>query len=215
MKKIILSALAVIAFGQSYGQTIKTDAGTFAKPKAGDIIFEVNFAPDLTGKGLFSLPTLSSDLGLVGVKARKFVSDTKAYRGTANLSILDSGVEGTDTNFTIGAGFGVEHHLKGAERLSTYWGYEGKFGYVTGSENFTEEDYYGDSYSYSEKVSKFGLGANVFTGFDYYIIPNVYLGVEISYGMAIANISPEEGDSITKFELAPGISPSFRLGWRL
>lgn len=211
MKKIILSAIAVVAFGQSYGQTIKTDAGTFTKPKAGDIIFEVNFAPDLTGKSLFSLPTLSSDLGLVGVKGRKFVTDTKAYRAIANLSILDSGVKGQTTNFTIGAGLGVENHLKGAERLSTYWGYEGKIGYVSGSETITDEFGHEDVV----KGSKFGLGANVFTGFDYYIIPNIYLGVEISYGIAIANISPEIGDSTTKFELAPGISPSFRLGWRL
>lgn len=211
MKKIILSVMAVIAFGHSYGQSIKTNAGTFMKPKAGDIIAEVNFAPDLLGMGLFSLPTLSNDLGLVGVKGRKFLTDTKAYRLIANLSIVDSGVKGEDTNFAIGAGFGVENHLKGAERLSTYWGYEGKIGYVSGSESYTDD--YGDTDTV--KGTKFGIGANAFTGFDYYIIPNVYLGVEVSYGIAIASISPEHGDSTTKFELAPGITPSFRLGWRL
>jgi outer membrane protein W len=94
--------------------------------------------------------------------------------------------------------------MGGAERLSTYWGYEGNIGYV--SSNGTDTD--------SGKSTKFGLGANVFTGFDYYIMPKIYLGAEVSYGLAVTNTKPDGGDGVTKIQLAPSITPSFRIGWQ-
>lgn len=183
---------------------IKTDAGTFNKPTTGDIIMEVNFAPNLSGQGIFSLPTFSNDLGVVGLKGRKFISDQKALRAMANLSVSDSGEKDSETEFTVAAGLGIEHHFEGAERLSTYWGYEANVGYVSGME---------DSGLGLIKQTKLGLGASVFTGFDYYIVPNLYLGAEVSYGIAVTNTKPDGGDDITKFELAPGITPFFRMGW--
>lgn len=188
---------------------IKTDAGTFNKPRSGDIIMEINFAPNLSGEGIFTLPTFSNDLGVVGLKARKFISDKKALRAMANLSVSDSGEDGSETEFTIAAGLGLEHHLSGAERFSTYWGYEASLGYVKGyGEDFGE---FGEAFLF--KQTKFGFGANVFTGFDYYIIPKLYLGAEVAYGLAVTNTKPDGGDSVIKFELAPGITPFFRMGW--
>lgn len=207
MKKLFLHIFIFTSI--SVTAQIKTDAGTFTKPSQGTIIMEINFAPNLSGDGIFSLPTFNNDLGVVGVKARKFLSETKAVRAMANLSVSNSGIEGADTQFTVAAGIGIEHHLKGAERLSTYWGYEANLGYVSGlNESFDE---FGDAFS--SKETKIGLGANLFTGFDYYIIPNVYLGAEVAYGLAITNTKPDGGDGITKFELAPGITPFFRMGW--
>ena len=187
MKKVLFSAAALLAFGFANAQDIKTDAGTFTKPKSGTYIMEASMTPNVTGGGIFSLPSLNRDLGLLGIKVRNFSSDSKAIRMGANLSVLNSGEDNVDTEFTVGASIGVEHHMKGAERLSTYWGYEGNVGYVS---------------------------SNAFTGFDYYIMPKIYLGVEVSYGLAVTNTTPDGGDGVTKIQLAPGITPSFRMGWQ-
>jgi|TARA_B110000014_G_C19979361_1_gene507105 hypothetical protein len=204
MKKSLLTLTLLAAFGFSKAQEIKTNAGTFTKPQGGEIIMEINFSPDLTGNpAIFSLPTLSDDMDLVGIKARKFLSETKAYRAIANLSISNSGEEDAETSFSLGAGFGIENHMKGAERLSTYWGYEGKLGFVKALDE-----------EIGLETTKFGIAGNIFTGFDYYIVPNIYLGAEVSYGLAVTNKKPDGGDGETKFELAPGVTPTFRLGWR-
>ena len=204
MKKNLFSAAALLAFGFANAQDIKTDAGTFTKPKAGTYIMEATMTPDITGGGIFSLPTLNSDLGMLGIKVRKFSSDTKALRLAANLSILNSGEDDVDTEFSVGVSAGVEHHMGGVERLSTYWGYEGNLGYV--SSNGTDAE--------PGKSTKLGLGANLFTGFDYYIMPKIYLGAEVSYGLAVTNTKPDGGDGVTKIQLAPSITPSFRIGWQ-
>ena len=204
MKKLLLSALAVCAISTASAQ-ITTNAGTFNKPTAGSIIMEVNFSPDLTGgAGMFSLPTISSNSETVGLKARKFVSDTKAYRAAANISVTNDN-DGTDstTDFLVGLGFGIEKHFTGAERLSTYWGYGAHVGYDHKQLDPDTDD------------DTIGLGANVFTGFDYYVMPNIYLGAEVSYGAAFTSQTVGEGDAVTNVSLAPGITPTLRLGWKL
>ena len=218
MKKIILSAAAVFTFGVASAQ-IKTDAGTFTKPVAGTVIMEVTMTPNIAGGGIFSLPSLNNELGLVGIKIRKFNSDKQALRLAANLSVLNSseevGGEKADTEFAVGFAAGVEHHLAGAERLSTYWGYEGNLAYV--SDNGTVGDFdpeTGEGDLGSGKLTKIGFGANLLAGFDYYIMPKIYLGAEVSYGLAVTSTKPEEGDAVTKIQLQPGITPSFRLGWQ-
>jgi hypothetical protein len=88
--------------------------------------------------------------------------------------------------------------MKGASRLSTYWGYEGNLGY---SKN-------------ALKTSTLGLSAQLFTGCDYYIVPNVYLGCELNYGLSVISTTPDAGDGSTSIGLNPGLSPTLRMGWR-
>jgi hypothetical protein len=214
MKKVLFSAAALLAFGFANAQDIKTDAGTFTKPTSGTYIMEATMTPDLAGGGIFSLPSLNSDLGMLGIKVRNFSSESKAMRLGANLTMLNSGEEGEDTQFTVGLSVGVEHHMKGAERLSTYWGYEGSLGYVSGYEEMESDDPFAPGFTIMVKETKFGFGANVFTGFDYYIMPKIYLGAEVSYGLAVTNEKPDGGDGVTSIELSPSITPSFRLGWQ-
>ena len=214
MKKVLFSAAALLAFGLANAQDIKTDAGTFTKPTSGTYIMEATMTPDLAGGGIFSLPSLNSDLGMLGIKVRNFSSDSKAMRLGANLTMLNSGEEGEDTQFTVGLSVGVEHHMKGAERLSTYWGYEGSLGYVSGYEEMESDDPFAPGFTIMVKDTKFGFGANVFTGFDYYIMPKIYLGAEVSYGLAVTNEKLEGMDGKTSIELSPSITPSFRLGWQ-
>lgn len=203
MKKITLTMAALFAISFANAQ-IKTDAGTFTKPTAGTYVMEASMTPNVTGGGIFALSTLNSDLGMIGIKARKFSSDAKALRLGANLTVVNSGEDDVDTEFAVGVSVGVENHMSGAERLSTYWGYEGNVGFVSSN---------GDV-NIPGKNTKIGLGANLFTGFDYYIMPKIYLGAEVSYGLAVTNTKPDGGDGVTKVELSPSITPSFRLGWQ-
>ncbi|MBS7787469.1 hypothetical protein KIH23_09190 [Flavobacterium sp. CYK-55] len=214
MKKIILSTVALFAFGIASAQ-IKTDAGTFAKPAAGTWIVEATMTPDLTGGGIFKLSNVgSSDWGILGVKARKFSSDKSALRFAGNLHVVSSGEKNVNgdnaaAEFTVAASVGVEKHMAGAERLSTYWGYEGTLAYM----NENARDAAGNILD--DKSTKIGVGANVFTGFDYYIMPKIYLGAEVSYGLALTSSKAgEDADNVTKIELSPSITPSFRIGWQ-
>jgi hypothetical protein len=210
MKKILaLSALTLGLFTAANAQQITTNAGTFSKPTAGSQLFEVTFAPNIAGTtdgnvGLFSLPNISnSNPGLTGIKYRKFTSDTRAVRMIANFSLVNSSGSNQEstTNYSAAFGYGVEHHNKGAQRLSTYWGYQGYLGLASVNGN-------------GGKVNTVSAGADVLTGFDYYIVPNVYLGLELSYGLGLVNNSYDGGGSTTNLQLAPGITPFFRLGWR-
>jgi hypothetical protein len=124
-------------------------------------------------------------------------------RYSANLSFVDTGVKdasGTKVPaaYTVAVGVGIENHMKGAERLSTYWGYEGAL--------MMSKD--------AAKTSSIGVGAQLFTGCDYYIMPNVYLGAEVNFGLGVTSVTPDGGDGVTAISLQPGINPNLRLGWR-
>ena len=215
MKKIILTVAAVFALSFANAQ-IKTDAGTFTKPSAGSLQFELSFSPNIAGaaSSMFSLPNFYGS-NIPGIRARKFMSETKAMRYTGNVSVANSGEEGADTDFTVALGVGVENHMKGAERLSTYWGYEGNIGFQSTSGVAGTFDEFGDPLTDgTPKQTTLGLSAQVFTGFDYYIMPNIYLGCEINYGIAILNTKPDGGDGVTSFKVQPNVLPAFRLGWR-
>ena len=203
MKKIILSIIAVFAFGLANAQ-IKTNAGTFTKPTKGSIHVELSFSPNIAGPAstMFSLPSFYGS-STPGVKVREFVSDTKAIRYIGNFKVDNSGVKGQDTEFNVAAGIGVENHMKGAERLSTYWGYEGNVGFQ--SKNAA---------GLNPKSTEIGVSAQVFTGFDYYIMPNIYLGCEVNYGIAIINNKPDGADGTTSIKIQPAVLPALRLGWR-
>lgn len=214
MKKILLTTVMALSTVAVFGQ-LKTDAGTFEKPSAKSIMFEINFAPDLTGQSMFSLPFLAQGSDIVVVKGRRFLSDSKAIRALANIAIKS---EENAKNTTFALGGGLEKHYMGRERLSTYFGFGAGFG--LNADTQTEEDFVdpitGEVFEgESATTTTLALSAGLFTGFDYFIMPDIYLGVEINYGLGINSVSPEEGDATTTFMLAPGVSPAIRLGWRM
>lgn len=201
MKKIILSALALCAFTFASAQ-IKTDAGTFTKPTAGSTQLEVSFTPNLAGGPMFANPGVPG-VPTTGMTLRKFSSETKAMRYSANVSFFNPGTKNAagDNNpstYTIAVGMGIENHMKGSERLSTFWGYQGSL--MLGKD--------------AAEASAIGVGAQLFTGCDYYIMPNIYLGAEVNFGLSIVNAKPKAGDGTTSIALNPGINPNLRLGWR-
>jgi len=195
MKKIILTVAAVFALSFANAQS-------YTKPSAGSTQVEVTFTPNLSSDAMFANSSFYGS-ETTGLRMRKFSSDTKAMRYTANLSVTSSGKvdaagEKEPTAFLAAVGLGIENHMKGADRLSTYWGYEG-------SVMFGKD---------VAKTTTIGVGAQLFTGCDYYIMPNVYLGAEVNFGLSVASVKPDGGDGETAFSLKPGINPNLRLGWR-
>ena len=122
MKKLFtMIALASISYATAQ---ITTNAGTFNKPTAGDTAFEMKFMPNLDGTAMFAALRFGTFL------LRSFIFDPTAPRLSVNLEIVDTGVDGMDTAFAVGLGYGIENHFSGAERLSTYWGYQGSIGFA-------------------------------------------------------------------------------------
>ena len=209
MKKLLLiAALSTFAFGTAQ---ITTDAGTFNKPSAGSTIFELSFTANFAGSGLAidgeSTPSMISMPEIPGgatFMMRKFDSDTKAKRYFARFDYTDSGQDGVDADFAIAAGMGIENHLTGAERLSTYWGYHGILGYSSMMDE-----------NVMQTVDTLSLTAGVFVGADYYFIPNVYFGVELGYGLSINSSDPENGDNVTSIGLGGSVTGNFRMGFIL
>lgn len=184
MKKLLfMIALTTVSFVNAQ---ITTNAGTFNKPTAGDVAFETKFTPNLEGTAMFA----ESNSGTLMM--RTFKSDTKATRIAASFGVSNSGLEGADTDISLALGYGIENHFSGAERLSTYWGYQGTLGF--------------DNRPADDVVT---IGAGVFLGTEYYIVPKVYIGTEIGYGLGIESA----GD--TAFGLASSITGNLRLGFRL
>ena len=199
MKKLLLfTALASFTFASAQ---VTTNAGTFNKPAEGDTAFEMQFMPNLDGAAMFA------DKGAT-VTTRKFESATKAVRWSASLDLADSGVEGSAMAYSVGLGYGIENHFSGAERLSTFWGYGASLSYAgTGDQDI--DDGAGGTTTV-EGVSALGVGAGLFLGADYYIMPKVYVGVEMGYGLTLAS-----GDDITAWGLSGGVNGMMRVGFRL
>ncbi|CAN5488339.1 hypothetical protein BH11BAC2_BH11BAC2_01610 [soil metagenome] len=248
MKKslTILAGLLVIGFGSADAQ-IKNDRGTFNKPTTGEWSFETQMTLNVVGGGLFNLndgflQKLSGGLdrgnvypssvdpitgetsgaGSLGatlplIRARKFVSETEARRFLVNLSIASENqksgsIKSSKSEFGIALGYGIEKHQAGAERLSTYLGADALLGFARIG---AKED------DAKNSQSGFGVGLRAFTGMDYYIVPKVYLGIELGWGIgfnAYGEVKIDGNGSDSKssdFTLTPYILPSFRLGYRL
>jgi len=190
MKKIILTVAGVFALSFANAQS-------YTKPAAGDMQLEVTFTPNLSSDAMFANPTFYGTEA-AGIRLRKFSSATKALRLTGHLSYNDSGEDGAESAMALAASVGIENHMKGTDRLSTFWGYEGTLLYAKNE----------------LKTTTIGVGAQLFTGCDYYIMPNVYLGAEVNFGLSVASTKPDAGDGVTSISLNPGINPNLRLGWR-
>ena len=195
MKKLLLfTALASFTFASAQ---VTTNAGTFNKPAEGDTAFEMQFMPNLDGAAMFA------DAGAT-VTMRKFESATKAVRWSASLDVSGSDVEDSDAVWNLGLGYGVENHFAGSERLSTFWGYQGGVNLGSG---VAGQDADGNAV---DAETSFGVGAGVFLGADYYIMPKVYVGVEMGYGLSI-----NSGSDVMNYGLSGGVNGMMRVGFRL
>jgi hypothetical protein len=179
MKKVLLTAAAVMTFGLMNAQEETTSA---YKPVTGTITTEVN----LNG----GLNNANFNLNTGALKFRYFLKDDMALRlglglNSEKTETVDNSIP-TNIETTIRKNsntllnLGIEKHFAGSERLSTYAGADLLLAFRGASYEFknntttTEVD--GSNRAGETAGSSFGLG--LFTGADYYITKKVYLGVE-------------------------------------
>ena len=174
-----------------------TKAQTITKPVKGDLLFE------LSASGINELGVgLNATKG--GLMVRQFTADNKARRLAANLDlqfelfdtlVINSAFSrpGQKRFNEISLSYGIENHLKGSKRMSTYWGYAGGL-------KLASTDY-------------IALSGGAFTGFDYYLADGLYIGSEVGYNAFLT--FREYGQNALGFSI-PGatINGAFRMGYR-
>ena len=166
---------------------VTLQAQSITKPTKGTRLFELSAS---------GLDNLGADLNTTrgGLMIRDFTSDNKARRLAVNLDLEFETKEGGKKRFNeISLAYGIENHMKGSSRMSTYWGYAGAL-------NMASTD-------------NIALAAGAFTGFDFYIADGLYLGTEVGYNALIG--IREGGESAFGLSL-PGaaMNGGFRLGYR-
>jgi hypothetical protein len=191
--------------------------------------------------------TEGNTIVLPKVRYRYFLNDRMALRGTIEAATSNNvdrvyqnpnftGNEGTRTKSDRQWGLqtGFEYHPSGTKRLSPYFG--AVVGLNAGRNKQTWKDYNVDSlggyYEFQTKADitapflSFNFGA--VAGVDFYLVENLYLGLEMNWGMTILNKRPTElsFSSLTssRTEIVEpssrnvssniGALPSIRVGWR-
>jgi len=186
-----LSILFVLTLCFSLAQ-----AQSITKPVKGNRLFE------LSASGFNSLSAgLNTTRG--GLMIRDFIADNKARRLAANINLQFELFDTLTTNSTqrtgkkrfneISLSYGMENHMKGSSRMSTYWGYAGGLN--------------------MQSTDDIALSGGAFTGFDYYLADGLYIGTEVGYNARIS--IREDGESAFGLSL-PGaaMNGAFRLGYR-
>lgn len=243
MKKasIVVAALLLATAGVQ-AQENETTFG----PQAGSFGVELNFTP--FGNSVFSTQ---------GVKVRYFFNEKMAIRGTidfsasprTDFSYQTTGVgddlreveyksKSNTGSFSIAPGF--EYHFASFKRGSVYAGAEIGFGLQTASYKLTNDDndattiIKGASYDITDgsitgNRASTSFGAGLFTGVDFYVFKNLYVGAELGLrftttteGKVTVKTTDNVGDTvldetIDDFGRSSSFGffcePSFRLGW--
>ena len=202
MKKIILSLVAVFAFGAVSAQNLVSSKGEQYLPKQGDwsIGFNAGNALDFIGNAFnantrnssadlfegqnvlnFGQGVFSSTASVITFVGKKFDTDNTATRYTASFNFnfeKQKDVDGT-SQFGLVAGYGKEWR-KGTTRLQGFYGVDGLVGLV----------------SPAKKQFGFGIGAQGFAGVEYFIFPKVALGAQYTYGVGLEYASNDSNNRI-------------------
>ena len=172
----------------------------------------------ITGEVALNGAINNINIGLVqGARVRYFLGDNLAVRVGLDIQTRSktdkvyenrdgTGGVGTEVNKSSYFGLlpGVEYHFTGGERLSTFAGGYLLLG-VSGAST-TSTNYFGGAYTanYSQTVSGSAFGGNarkgtsiglgLYSGFDWYFVENLYLGIE--WGLLFS--STTESDVVTE-----------------
>jgi|GEM_PF-2590543 len=166
-----------------------------------------------TAETQFNLVNLPTDKFVPNLKIRYFVSNEIAIRSTFDLSanktvheineIDGTGVGTVEKNYLLFTGsIGIEKHFKSKElantKVSPYMGAELKISTGHNDEygSRTDSVTFIPNYNYSSKVPLSGFGVHVFTGVDYTLFDNLYIGTEI--GFSYQKITQNRGEFNTK-----------------
>ena len=215
MKKIILSVVAIMAFGFANAQDLTSKKGEPYLPEAGDwaIGFNANNLFDYVGNA-FSGSTTANSIGTVANNGwngtfvgKKFTSATNANRylvdfgvnigSTTTPSLLITGPTATaptsstkvsTSGFNMSVGLGKEWR-RGKTRLQGFYGADLVLG-VQSSGSKTEITDSAAPATNSTVDVKSGLGLNVgargFLGAEYFIFPKIAIGAQYTYNVSVA-----------------------------
>lgn len=126
-----------------------------------------------------------------------------AYEMTSGTNYVYSPMDPTLIPFTLkysssklNLGIGYEHHFKGTEKLSPYFGGEAGFGISTlkteGINTFNGIELSEGSTFTSQNTGAYNVYAGLVFGADYYIVPHLYVGAELAYGFGYSNFGNRE-----------------------
>lgn len=220
MKKIILSVVAVMAFGFANAQDLKSKKGENYLPEAGDwaITFSADGIFEYVGNS-FNGNTDNSAPNVDFVRAnsfvgKKFIDAKSAYRVVANLGFNSStdtdpisggGTSETKTSgFDLAAGLGKEWR-KGNTRLQGFYGADALLTLSSLTTEVTDSGTPGGAGDGSVETKSglgIGLGVQGFIGAEYFIFPKMSIGAQYTYRVGFES----QGKSETTVS-APG-SPS-------
>jgi hypothetical protein len=212
MKKIIFTALTVLAFGFANAQEIKSSKGENYLPESGDWAIGFNgnnvakyFGDSHTNANNGALDeNYKKDLAFVG---KKFITDKSAYRVVANIGfgtnstevpLINSATSTTITKNTI-SGFDLKLGLgkewrKGSTRLQGFYGADALIfvnsSSTTNNASATITTGTTVANATTETVTKpglgFGVGVQGFIGAEYFLFPKISIGMQYTYGVNLA-----------------------------
>lgn len=214
MKKIILSAAAIFAFGFANAQEMTTvttpitsSKGEEYLPKAGDwaIGFSANTFFDYLGNA-FSGSTSANTMGtpvndgwngtFVGKKfttdatANRYLIDLGVHTGsttTPSTTVSTQSTKVTTSNVNVAVGLGKEWR-KGKTRLQGFYGADVVLGVNTGNTKTENTDSAGGPFNMTTEV-KNGLGLMVgargFLGAEYFVFPKIAIGAQYTYNVML------------------------------
>ncbi len=193
MKKIILTAAAVFAFSFANAQDLKSSKGEAYLPQAGD--WAISFDPD----GLFEYAgnafngTDGNDAPWVdspsyGFVGKKFLTDDKALRVSANLTLnarnyndqSNKDTKYSNSRMDLQLGLGKEWR-RGNTRLQGFYGADAL---LRVSSNKNSTTFEGVESTYKSGLG-FGIGAQGFLGAEYFLFPKISIGAQYTYGLNI------------------------------
>ena len=197
MKKVLLTAAAVLSLTFVNAQDLKSKKGEAYLPVAGD--WAVSFNADgifeyagnaFNGNTNNSAPSVDfvTNNAFVG---KKFITDKMAYRVVANLGFGASNdkiptganmTENKNSGFDLTAGLGKEWR-KGSTRLQGFYGADALVNVSSRSTESTVTTSTGTFVSSTENKSGLGLGLGVqgFLGAEYFIFPKFAIGAQYTY----------------------------------
>ena len=185
MKKILLSAVAVLAFSFANAQELVSSKGENYLPKQGDwsIGFNANSALEFVGNAFNNSANktvaFDSNSGAQLPGFDKSVSFADRY--TANLLFAFEKQKDVDATNSFGllAGYGKEWR-KGTTRLQGFYGADALIGFG----------------SPAKKNTQFLLGVQGFAGAEYFVFPKVALGAQYSYGVFFKYKSVDDASTV-------------------
>jgi len=205
MKKVLLTAAAVLSLTFVNAQDLKSKKGESYLPVAGD--WAISFNADglfryagnaLNGNTNNAAPSVTyvTNNAFVG---KKFISDKMAYRVVANLGFGSNtnkvtgtpavgttpatpSVETKTSSFNLTAGLGKEWR-KGSTRLQGFYGADALVSVSSNKNESTTTALTGTFVSSAENKTGLGLGLGVqgFLGAEYFIFPKFAIGAQYTY----------------------------------